>query len=359
MAAALYDHRQPGVHQVVGHQVDDEDEPHQHGHRRPAVAEQRRRRAAGAGAALGGIEREVRRGRDGHILIELAREPRHRRIAAAAQHQELDRLGQHEDQAQPHHQRRDAADDEDHRPAVGGHQRGADDAGNGAAQRNPHRHHHQHGGAQALRRELGIERDHVGEHAAEPEPAEKAQPQQLLDVGGPGAGERGEPDEDQARHDREAAAEAVAEVAEERRADEKADQARTEHRAECGPADAPFLDQRRTRDAGVQQVEAVGHHRQQAPEGQPEMERPQPGRVHQAADIDLVHCCSSRCALLIALLGRRTGGNRRPDEARAGRLKANPPRCCQRACAKGNRSPGATSAPRLLWHRGEHRGGWG
>src|SRR5204863_1327000 len=98
-------------------------------------------------------------------------------------------------------------------------------------------------GAEAARRVFGVERDQVGEQAAEADAGDEAQVEKLPERSGP-AGEQGERAEDQAgADDGDLAAVAVADVPEQGRADEDAEQARAEDRAELGAVgDAPGFD---------------------------------------------------------------------------------------------------------------------
>ena len=181
----------------------------------------------------------------------------------------------------------DAADVEQDLPAVVRNERRGCETGERTADR-----HHSGGndgerGAQMARRRFGVDRHHVGDHAADAEPGDGAQPEQLREVrriSGP-VGEDAE--QDIAQDQCGLAAVAVADPAENLRTEQHAEIARGQHEAERLRRNVPVMDEMRCGKSDGADVIAVDEGDQRGPEDELDLEGAQPVLVQKPRYINI------------------------------------------------------------------------
>ena len=161
----------PAEKKEVAHQVEGEQQPQQRSNKREPVAEEigrietRKLRLA--------LDHEPGVGRHFEVRPDRRDELFHLAALAFADRHELDRFRQAEHRGDGDHDRRDAADHEQDRPAVFRHQHSGHDPRDGAADRHAAHSNDRKRRPELARRGLGVDRDHVRNNAADPEPGKQ------------------------------------------------------------------------------------------------------------------------------------------------------------------------------------------
>jgi hypothetical protein len=185
----------------------------------------------------------------------------------------FDRFRQADDGGERNHDRNDAADLKQNLPAVSRHQCGTGEAG----QRTAHRYRadgdDRERGTQIARRRFGIDRDHIGNDAADAESGDKPQPRQLREIDGIGRGEGEHAEQEIGRDQRGFSAVIVTDPAEDLRAEQDADIAGGQDEAKLFRRHVPFLDQARRGKGDGADVIAVDQRDQDRPEDELDLKR--------------------------------------------------------------------------------------
>ena len=169
--------------------------------------------------------------------------------------------------------RRDAADLKQDRPAIMRNERRADEAGQRAAHRHAADGDDRQRRAQPARRRFGVDRNEVGNDAADAEAGEKPQPEQLRQIGRIGGRKRQHAEQKVGDDQRRLAAVAVADKAHELRAEQHADIAGGEHPFEVARRHMPVGDEMGRGKRNRADVVAVDDPDQNRPYEHPDLER--------------------------------------------------------------------------------------
>ncbi len=174
---------------------------------------------------------------------------------------------------QREHDRGDAADIEQDLPTVGRDKGGAGEPGQRPAKRHHARRDNGKRSASVARRRLGIDRDDVGNDAANAETGDEAQFRQFGEIGRVGGNEGKDAEQEVGGDQRGLAAVAITDPAEDLRAEQHAEIAGAQHEAKVFRRDMPFLDQAGHGERDGADVISVDEGNQDRPEDQLDLER--------------------------------------------------------------------------------------